>query len=59
MLTLLEKVYVSQKAPIFQAVRTESLGRVTAIAQQVSFEPNQLLFREGDASDSMFVLVEG
>jgi CRP-like cAMP-binding protein len=59
MLTLLEKVNVLQKASMFQAVRTESLGRVAAIAQEVSFEPNQLLFREGDASDTMFVLLEG
>ena len=59
MLTLLEKVNVLQKAPMFQAVRTESLGRVAAIAQEVIFEPNQLLFREDDASDTMFVLLEG
>jgi CRP/FNR family cyclic AMP-dependent transcriptional regulator len=59
MLTLLEKVNVLQKVPMFQTVRTESLGRVAAIAQEVSFEPNQLLFREDDASDAMFVLLEG
>jgi CRP-like cAMP-binding protein len=59
MLTLLEKVNVLQKAPMFQAMRTESLGRVAAIAQEVSFESKQLLFREDDASDTMFVLLEG
>jgi CRP-like cAMP-binding protein len=59
MLTLLEKVNLLQKAPMFQAIRTESLGRVAAIAQEVSFEPNQLLYREDDASDTMFVLLEG
>jgi CRP-like cAMP-binding protein len=59
MLTLLEKVNLLQRSPMFQSVPTESLGRVAAIAQEVAFEANQLLFRENDASDSMFVLLEG
>lgn len=59
MLTVLEKVNILQKAPIFLGVRTESLARVAAIAQQVSYNPRELLYRENDAADSMFVLMEG
>ncbi len=59
MLTLLEKVNLLQKAPIFQGIRTESLARVAAIAEEVSFEPNAVLFREDEASDTMFVVLEG
>lgn len=59
MLTLLEKVNLLQKAPIFQGIRTESLARVAAIAEEVSFEPNGVLFREDEASDTMFVVLEG
>ncbi len=59
MLTLLEKVNLLQKAPIFHGVRTESLARVAAIAEETSYEARQLLFRENDAADTMFVLLEG
>lgn len=59
MLTTLEKVDMLRKAPIFRGVPTESLARVAAIAQEVSFEARQQLFSENDAADSMFVLLEG
>jgi CRP-like cAMP-binding protein len=59
MLTILEKVSLLQKAPIFQGIRTESLARVAAIAEEVSYEARQLLFRENDAADALFVLLEG
>ncbi len=59
MLTLLEKVNLLQRAPVFHGVRTESLARVAAIAEEASFEARQLLFRENDAADTMFVLLEG
>lgn len=59
MLTVLEKVDWLQKASLFHEVPTESLARVAAIAQEVGFEAHQALFRENDAADSMFVLLEG
>lgn len=59
MLTVLEKVNHLQKAPLFQAVPTESLARVAAVAQELSFEVRQFLFSENDAADAMFVLLEG
>ncbi len=59
MLTLLEKVDILQKVPLFQGIRTESLARVAAVAQEAAFEPRQTLFRENDSPDSMFVVMEG
>lgn len=59
MFTLLEKVNLLQKAPIFHGVRTESLAHVAAIAEEVSFEERQLLYRETEAADTMFVVLEG
>lgn len=58
-MTVLEKVEVLQKLPIFQGVRTESLARVAALAQEVSFDARQQLFRENEAADSMFVVLSG
>ncbi len=59
MLTILEKVDLLQNAQIFREVRTESLARIAAIAQEVGFEARQLLFSENEAADAMFVLLEG
>lgn len=59
MLTLLEKVSLLQKAQIFRSLRTESLGGVAAIAEEVTYEVRHVLFRENEAADTMFVLLEG
>jgi CRP-like cAMP-binding protein len=59
MLTTIEKVNLLQKAVIFAGVRTESLARVAAIAREVSCDARHLLFRENDAADMMFLLLEG
>ncbi|HEV2492718.1 MAG TPA: cyclic nucleotide-binding domain-containing protein [Terriglobia bacterium] len=59
MLTTIEKVNLLQKAPVFVGVRTESLARIAAIAREVSCDARQLLFRENDAADTMFLILEG
>jgi CRP-like cAMP-binding protein len=59
MLTVLEKVALLQKAPLLQGVRTESLARVAAIAQEVQCAARQTLFRENEAAETMYFVVEG
>lgn len=59
MLTTLEKVDLLQKAPLFQSILTESLARVAAIAQEVSWDTRQFLFLEDDPPEAMFLLLEG
>ncbi len=59
MFTVLEKVNLLQKVGLFQGVRTESLARLASVAEEVHFEPRQFLFRENDAADTLFVLLEG
>jgi CRP-like cAMP-binding protein len=59
MLTLLEKVSLLQKADIFRGIRTESLGRVAAVAHEISFEPRHALFRENENPDTLYFVLEG
>ncbi len=59
MLTILEKVSFLQNVPLFHHVRTESLTRVASVAQEVNYEERQALYRENEAADCMFVLLEG
>jgi CRP/FNR family transcriptional regulator, cyclic AMP receptor protein len=59
MLTTIEKVNLLQKVPVFQGVRTESLARVASIAREVTCDERQLLFRENEGADTMFLILEG
>ncbi len=59
MLTVLEKVDLLRKAAIFCGVPTPGLARVAAIANEVTFAPKQMLYREDSPADSMFFLLDG
>jgi CRP-like cAMP-binding protein len=59
MLTILEKADLLQGAEFFCEVRTQSLARVAAIAQEVRFETHQRLYAQDEAADAMFVVLEG
>jgi len=59
MLSVLEKVERLQKVPMFQGVRTQSLARVAALAHEVAHRVNDVLYREDDAPDCMYVLLDG
>jgi len=59
MLTVLGKVDILQKAPVFADVPTESLARVAAICAEASYAAGEALYRENEAADRIFVLLEG
>ena len=59
MLTVLEKVAVLQKAPVFAHVPTESLARVAAVCVEADYAAGEALYRENEATDRMFVILEG
>jgi CRP-like cAMP-binding protein len=59
MLTIIEKVLLLQNVDIFSAVATEQLAFLAAIAQEVNAEKNQVLYRENDRPDGLFIVVTG
>lgn len=59
MLTTIEKMLQLQGVDIFQETETEHLAKVAAIAQEVRFAPGTVIFREGDPSDALYVVLEG
>jgi len=59
MLTVMEKVALLQTVEVFRSVPTQSLARVAAIAQEIEYEARQALYNDNEASDSMFVLLQG
>lgn len=45
--------------PTFEALEAEQLDRVAAVVVQRRFAPHTVIFREGDASDTCYVITSG
>jgi CRP-like cAMP-binding protein len=45
--------------PVFEGLAPDDLERVASVAVPRSFEPGQVVFREGDDSDTCYVVFEG
>lgn len=58
-LTTIEKVLLLQGVDIFLETETEHLAKVAVIAQEVRFIPGTVIFREGEPSDALYVVLEG
>ena len=59
MLTLVEKVIILQDIDIFVNTTTEDLSYIASITEEMEAEENQVIYTEGDISDSMYVVIEG
>jgi len=51
-----EIVELLGRVPVFAALDPEDLERIAALAVPRSFEPGQVVFREGDSSDTCYVV---
>jgi len=54
--------YIAQllhRAPMFSTLAAEDLARVAAVASERRFEPGTTVFREGDASNTCYVIQSG
>jgi CRP-like cAMP-binding protein len=58
MLTI-EKVLILRNTPIFSAVREEHLVDVAQRAEPIELAQDAVLFHQGDAGNSMYVVVDG
>jgi CRP/FNR family transcriptional regulator len=54
-----ESVELLAQVPVFEALARADLGRVADVAVRRSFPPGQVIFREGDASDTCYVVGSG
>ncbi len=59
MLTTVEKVIFLQDIDVFQSISTSDLAYLAAITEEMEADEGSVLFKEGDASDSMFMVIEG
>ncbi len=59
MLTVVEKVIFLQDIDVFQPIPTSDLAHLAAITEQLNFSKSSILFKKGDISDSMYMVIEG
>lgn len=57
--TTIEKVIHLQRIDMFGDIPSEQLAHLAAIAQDYRVSRGEVLFSEGDSSDSMYILIEG
>ncbi|HTA98590.1 MAG TPA: Crp/Fnr family transcriptional regulator [Solirubrobacteraceae bacterium] len=54
-----EIVELLGRVPVFSTLEQDDLGRIAQLAVPRSFEPGQIVFREGDASDTCYIVRSG
>lgn len=59
MLTTIEKVLLLQGVDFLADTETENLAKIAAIAREVRFEEGATIFKEGEPSDALYIVVEG
>ncbi|MCP4583603.1 MAG: cyclic nucleotide-binding domain-containing protein [candidate division Zixibacteria bacterium] len=59
MLTTVEKVIFLQDIDILSFTSTEDLARIAAVTDEIKLEPDQILFKESDISDALYIVIEG
>jgi CRP-like cAMP-binding protein len=58
-LTTIEKVIFLKSMDIFAHATVEQLGAIAALTGEVDFEADQLIYREGEPADAIYLILRG
>ena len=58
-LATIEKVIFLKSVDIFSHATIEELGRIAALTDEVHFEPGETIFREGEPTDAIYLVLKG
>ena len=58
-LTIIEKVIFLKSVDIFEHATIEQLGRIAGLTQEVHFQPGDIIFKEGEPGDALYLLLSG
>lgn len=58
-LATIEKVVFLKSVDIFSHATIEELGRVAALTEEVHFEPGETIFRKGEPTDAIYLMLSG
>jgi CRP-like cAMP-binding protein len=59
MLTTVEKVLLLQDVDIFEHTSTEDLSHIATISEVIEYQADEVIFKEDEIPDSMYVVIEG
>ncbi len=59
MLTTVEKVIFLQEIDIFEFTSTEDLAHIAAITEELRFQSQATIIKEGEIGDGVYVVLEG
>ena len=59
MLTVIEKVIFLQNIDVLAEVPTEALAALAAIAEEVSYESGENIYKENDSPDALYFVLDG
>ncbi len=59
MLSVTERIFFLAKVPLFSDLGLDSQTQLAAIAEEVTFQPGEDLFQQGDVGDSLYVVLDG
>ncbi|MEQ8369401.1 MAG: cyclic nucleotide-binding domain-containing protein [Alphaproteobacteria bacterium] len=58
-MSLNQEVDLLRSIPLFQNMEPSKLKLLAFTAERLTFEPGQMLFRQGDPGDALYIVVEG
>ena len=58
-LSITERVFFLKRVPLFAQMSIENQARIAAIAEESVFSKGEVLFRQGDVADGLYVLLDG
>jgi len=58
-LTTVEKVLFLQDVDIFEFTSTEDLAHIAEITDEIELKPDEIIFKEGEIPDAMYIVSEG
>lgn len=58
-LTTIEKVIFLKSVDIFEHAAIEQLGSIAALTEEVDFEPGEAIFRQGEPTDAIYLILKG
>ena len=59
MYSTLEKTIFMKGVDLFRDISGEEVSHVAQIAEEIEYNSEQTIFKEGDVGDSMFIIVDG
>jgi ATP/ADP translocase/HEAT repeat protein len=59
MISNVEKVLFLKKIDLFRRIRGDDLARIANIAEEISFNDQEMVFGEGDLGDALYLVVTG